>query len=198
MDPGFAITCPRSTSSFSTPRSSNPTLSPARPSSSSFLNISTPVTTVLRVSRKPTISISSPTLQIPFSMRPVTTVPRPWIEKMSSSGIRYVLAKSRFGICSHEFTHSICPITCFSHFSLPSIGPRACDSARFFFRRIVDRIERPELHLGVVLPQYLRDGRREGGLAVIDVSDRPDVHVRFAAVKFFLSHKNPLVVGGGR
>jgi hypothetical protein len=23
---------------------------------------------------------------------------------------------------------------------------------------------------------------------VIDVSDRPDVHVRFAAVKFFLSH----------
>ena len=75
--PGFAITCPRSTSFFSIPRSSNPTLSPARPSSSSFLNISTPVTTVLRVSRKPTISISSPTLQIPFSIRPVTTVPRP-------------------------------------------------------------------------------------------------------------------------
>src|ERR1035437_101517 len=55
----------------------NPTLPPARPSSNSFLNISTPVTTVLRVSRKPTISISSPTLQIPRSMRPVTTVPRP-------------------------------------------------------------------------------------------------------------------------
>ena len=47
------------------------------PSSSSFLNISTPVTTVLRVSLKPTISISSPTLQMPCSIRPVTTVPRP-------------------------------------------------------------------------------------------------------------------------
>src|SRR5436190_16377554 len=40
IDPGFAITCPRSTSSFFVPRSSSPTLSPARPSSSSFLNIS--------------------------------------------------------------------------------------------------------------------------------------------------------------
>ena len=38
------------------PRSRRPALSPARPSSSCFLNISTPVTTVLRVSRKPTIS----------------------------------------------------------------------------------------------------------------------------------------------
>src|ERR1017187_5455413 len=75
--PGLAITCPRSTSSLSTPRNSRPTLSPARPSSNSFLNISTPVTTVLRVGRNPTISISSPTLQIPRSMRPVTTVPRP-------------------------------------------------------------------------------------------------------------------------
>ena len=37
----------------------------------------TPMTTVLRVGRKPTISISSPTLQIPRSIRPVTTVPRP-------------------------------------------------------------------------------------------------------------------------
>src|SRR5207248_447886 len=62
--PGFAITCPRSTSFFSMPRNSSPTLSPARPSSSSFLNISTPVTTVLRVSRNPTISISSPTFQL--------------------------------------------------------------------------------------------------------------------------------------
>src|SRR5437899_5147724 len=49
MEFGLAITCPRSTSSFSTPRSSSPTLSPARPSSSSFLNISTPVTTVFLI-----------------------------------------------------------------------------------------------------------------------------------------------------
>src|SRR5471032_2714093 len=57
-------------------------------SSSCFLNISTPVTTVLRVSRKPTISTSSPTFTLPRSIRPVTTVPRPEIEKMSSIGIR--------------------------------------------------------------------------------------------------------------
>ena len=62
------------------------------------------------------------------------------------------------------------------------------DSARFFFRRVVDGIERAELHLRIVLAQHLGDGRRQRGLAVIDVSDRPDVHVRFAAVKFFLSH----------
>src|SRR5213594_3718680 len=68
---------PRSTSSFAVPRSKRPALSPARPSSSCFLNISTPVTTVLRVSRKPTISTSSPTFTLPRSMRPVTTVPRP-------------------------------------------------------------------------------------------------------------------------
>jgi hypothetical protein len=50
MDPGLASTCPRSTSSLSIPRSKQPTLSPACPSSSSLRNISTPVTTVLRVS----------------------------------------------------------------------------------------------------------------------------------------------------
>src|SRR5260370_10594709 len=50
---------PRSPSSLAVPRNSSPALSPARPSSSCFLNISTPVTTVLRVSRKPTISTSS-------------------------------------------------------------------------------------------------------------------------------------------
>ena len=42
---------PRSTSSFAVPRNSNPALSPAMPSSSCFLNISTPVTTVFARSR---------------------------------------------------------------------------------------------------------------------------------------------------
>ena len=36
----------------------------------------------------PTISISSPTLMMPRSIRPVTTVPRPEIENTSSTGIR--------------------------------------------------------------------------------------------------------------
>ena len=43
MLPGLASTIPRSTSSRLVPRSSTPTLSPARPSSSSLRNISTPV-----------------------------------------------------------------------------------------------------------------------------------------------------------
>ena len=52
-------------------------LSPATPSSRSFRNISTPVTTFLVVGLNPTISISSPTFTFPRSTRPVTTVPRP-------------------------------------------------------------------------------------------------------------------------
>src|SRR5215831_13182106 len=70
MDPGFARTWPRSTSSLSIPRSRQPTLSPACPSSSSLRNISTPVTTDLRVSAIPTISISSPPFTPPPSHPP--------------------------------------------------------------------------------------------------------------------------------
>ena len=40
------------------------------------------------MSRMPTISISSPTLMMPRSTRPVTTVPRPEMENTSSTGIR--------------------------------------------------------------------------------------------------------------
>src|SRR5207249_1084912 len=86
MDPGLARTCPRSTSSLSTPRSRHPTLSPACPSSNSFRNISTPVTTVLRVSRNPTISTSSPTFTTPRPPRPLPTVPPPLTQKMSFLG----------------------------------------------------------------------------------------------------------------
>ena len=99
IDPGFASTCPRSTSSLSIPRSSAPTLSPACPSSSSLRNISTPVTTLFRAaSCIPTISISSPTFTIPRSIRPVTTVPRPVMLKMSSTGIRNGLSTGRVGV----------------------------------------------------------------------------------------------------
>src|SRR5213593_4739485 len=77
MLPGLASTWPRSTSSFSTPRSSTPMLSPATPESSSLRNISTPVTTFFSVGLKPTISTSSPTFTCPRSTRPVTTLQRP-------------------------------------------------------------------------------------------------------------------------
>src|SRR4029077_5882172 len=71
MDPGLASTWPRCTSSLSMPRSKAPMLSPARPSSNSFRDISTPVTTDFFVSACiPTISISSPTFTIPLSPRP--------------------------------------------------------------------------------------------------------------------------------
>ena len=72
-------------------------LSPACAWSRSFRNISTPVTTVFRVSPKPTISISSPTFTTPRSTRPVTTVPRPVIVNTSSTLIRNGLSTSRNG-----------------------------------------------------------------------------------------------------
>ena len=72
-------------------------LSPARPSSRSLRNISTPVQTVLVVGLMPTISTSSPTLTMPRSTRPVTTVPRPVMVKTSSMGIRNGLSMSRSG-----------------------------------------------------------------------------------------------------
>ena len=97
IDPGFASTCPRSTSSRFVPRSSTPTLSPACPWSSSLRNISTPVQIVFAVGRRPTISTSSFTFTIPRSMRPVTTVPRPEIENTSSTGIRNAPSTARSG-----------------------------------------------------------------------------------------------------
>ena len=45
----------------------------------------------------PTISTSSPVVMMPCSMRPVATVPRPVIEKTSSTGIRNGLSSGRSG-----------------------------------------------------------------------------------------------------
>ena len=64
------------------------------------------------------------------------------------------------------------------------------DAALPLFRRVVDRIERTKLVLRVVLLQYLGDRRRQRRLAVIDVPDRPHVHVRLRTIKFFLRHKS--------
>src|SRR6266516_4633831 len=125
IEPPFASTMPRSTSSLPIPRSKSPALSPAMPSSNCFLNISTPVTTVFRVSRKPTISTSSPTFTLPRSILPVTTVPRPEIEKISSIGIRNGLSNSRTGCGTLLSTASISASTCFSHFSSPFRAPSA-------------------------------------------------------------------------
>ena len=49
-------------------------------------------------SPNPITSMSLPTFTMPRSIRPVTTVPRPSIEKMSSIGIRNGLSTSRTGM----------------------------------------------------------------------------------------------------
>ena len=80
-----------------------------------LLNISTPVTIGLARSRvRPTISTSSPTLTMPRSMRPVTTVPRPLIENTSSIGIRKGLSMSRVGLgdVAVERVHQLVDGTC--------------------------------------------------------------------------------------
>ena len=52
------------------------------------------------------------------------------------------------------------------------------DAALALFRCVVDRVERAERVLRVVLGQHLRDRRRQRRLAVIDVPDRPNIHMR--------------------
>ena len=65
------------------------------------------------------------------------------------------------------------------------------DAALALFRSVVDRVERAKRVLRVVLLQNFGDGCRQRGLAVIDVTNRANVHVRLAAIKFFLRHKSP-------
>ena len=57
----------------------------------------------------------------------------------------------------------------------------------FLFRSLVDVLIRHEFRTAR-LSQHLRDGGRQSGLAMIHVTNRPDVHVRLAAVKLFLGH----------
>ena len=71
------------------------------------------------------------------------------------------------------------------------------DTTSLFFRRVVDRVEVAELVLRVVLRQRLGDRRRQRRLAVVDVSDRPDVDVRLAAVKFLFRHSQTLLALSG-
>ena len=52
------------------------------------------------------------------------------------------------------------------------------DAALTLFRSVVDRVERTERVLRVVLRQNLRDRRRQRRLAMIDMPDRPNVYVR--------------------
>ena len=53
--------------------------------------------------------------------------------------------------------------------------------------RLGDFVVRDELRPALV-GGHLRERRGQGGLAVVDVADGADVHVRFAAIEFFFSH----------
>ena len=60
------------------------------------------------------------------------------------------------------------------------------------FRRVVDRVERPGRIRRVVLRHDRRDRRRQRRLPVINMSNRPDVDVRFRPIKFFFRHRSHL------
>jgi hypothetical protein len=73
------------------------------------------------------------------------------------------------------------------------------DAARLFFGRRVDLV----VGLGFtaeLLRQHGGDGRRQGGLAVVHVTNRADVHVRLGPLEFlfchFISPKNLMPVTG--
>ena len=73
------------------------------------------------------------------------------------------------------------------------------DAALALFRSVVDRVERTELVVRVVLRQHLRDRRRQRRLAMIDVTNRPNVYVRLRPVKLFLAHcYSPVVLNSLR
>ena len=68
-----------------------------------------------------------------------------------------------------------------------NVGGVDRDAALFFLRRVIDfrvGLGRREAFFG----QNAGDRRRESGFAVVDVTDRADVHVRFIAFECFLSH----------
>src|SRR5215213_8153977 len=61
------------------------------------------------------------------------------------------------------------------------------DAARLLLRRVVDLVEGAGL-APVRVGEHLGDGRREGRLAVVDVTDGADVHVRLVALELLLCH----------
>ena len=68
------------------------------------------------------------------------------------------------------------------------VGDRDRDPALLLLGRLVDLVERGERDVGVLLGQDLGDGRRERGLAVVDVPHRPDVDVGLRALELLLGH----------
>ena len=67
------------------------------------------------------------------------------------------------------------------------VGRRDRDAALTLLGGLVDLVERDELR-ATGLRENLGDRSRERGLAVVDVTDGPDVHVRLVADEFLFGH----------
>src|SRR5690606_1907983 len=69
------------------------------------------------------------------------------------------------------------------------VRDRDGDTALALLGRLVDLVERRRLvEVGVLVVQNLGDGRRQRGLAVVDVTDRADVDVRLGPLELRLRH----------
>ena len=67
------------------------------------------------------------------------------------------------------------------------------DAALALFRSLVDHVEGRERRRAL-RGQDLGDCRRQRGLAVVDVTDRADVHMRLTAIEFLFSHRENLLL----
>jgi hypothetical protein len=62
------------------------------------------------------------------------------------------------------------------------------DAARLLFRRAINLVVGLEF-AAELLRHHLGDRRRQRRLAMVHVANRPHVHVRLAALKFFFGHR---------
>ncbi len=75
-----------------------------------------------------------------------------------------------------------------------NVRDRDRDAALTLLRSLVDLVERRGLvEVRVLVVQNLGDGRRQRGLAVVDVTDRADVDVRLGPLELRLRHCSVLL-----
>ncbi len=69
------------------------------------------------------------------------------------------------------------------------VGDRDRDPALALLGRVVDRVEGAVLGPATFEVEVLRDRRGQARLAVVDVADRADVHVRLGTLELLLGHR---------
>ena len=77
------------------------------------------------------------------------------------------------------------------------VGDGDGDAPLPLLRRVVDAVEGAELRLPLQR-QRLGDRRRQGRLAVVDVPDRPHVHMRLRPLKLLLPHLRSLLLSSSK